>query len=518
MIRRPAMEWATVGFLTVVSLAVRLTTVSMAPLPVNDGGLFYAFTSDLLANGMRLPDISSYNGAGIPLVYPPLAFYVTAALHLTSGLSVLDLLHYVPAIVSAAAIPAFFALASKMLTEAPLALLATLVFSMLPRAFDWLIMGGGITRSFGLLFFLLFTAHAFRLFARGDRSAVLPTILFSTLLLVSHPEALVHAVITAALLVAWQRRTRALLARSLLVVIATILISSPWWLHVLARHGLDPWAAGVMAAHQDTYDPLRGLVALVRFDFTDEPFLRLFGVLGLLGVVLQLARRSYFLPAWLGLMHLLEPRGGSLFMMIPLALCAGVFIGTVLMPALRSGPGVAPSPSDVGSSGKLATHAWLPATPTTALVLFFLFLYGTVSAYFVAFRLQSEVSLAERDVAAMGWISHNTATGDKFALVTGGEPLLDATADWFPTIAGRRSVASYFGAEWIPGFDFASGLGRYRALQDCANQEAQCIKDWESSGIEIVKYVYVRAPSSRVRTALQEFVGFRWWFSPRLLG
>ena len=91
MKRGPDVEWVTVSFLTLVSLGVRLSIVATGPFPINDGGLFYAFVSDLLANGMRLPDFSSYNMAGIPLVYPPLAFYVTAALHLASGIPILEL-------------------------------------------------------------------------------------------------------------------------------------------------------------------------------------------------------------------------------------------------------------------------------------------------------------------------------------------------------------------------------------------------------------------------------------------
>ena len=291
----PHMDWLTVGFLTVVSLGVRLSVVFGAPFPINDGGLFYAFTSDLLANGMRLPEISSYNAAGIPLVYPPLAFYVTAAFHIASGIPVLGLVQFLPAIVSAASIPAFFALASRLLPERRQALLATFAFSMIPRAFDWLIMGGGITRSFGLLFFLLFVTQCVRLFARGERSAVLPAILFGGLLILSHPEAAVHAAISAALLVAWHQRTRAELGRTVLVGLGAAMITSPWWIIVLTRHGLDPWLAGLTAAQHDAYNPLLGLVALLRFDFTDEPFLRLFGVLGLLGFVVQLARREYFL-------------------------------------------------------------------------------------------------------------------------------------------------------------------------------------------------------------------------------
>ena len=147
---------------------------------------------------------------------------------------------------------------------------------------------------------------------------------------------------------------------------------------------------------------------------------------------------------------------------------------------------------------------YLRSTRAAGLLMTFLFLYGTVSAYFVGLRLQQDISLASRDIAALEWVSTNTAADDRFALITGGAPLLDATSDWFPAIAGRRSVASVFGAEWIPGFDFADGLSRYRALQGCADQVSQCMKEWSTSGTERVNYVYVRAPSPRAPTVLQQ--------------
>jgi hypothetical protein len=506
-----------VGFLTLVSAGIRLTIVAGAPFPINDGGLFYAFTTDLLANGLRLPSFASYNGAGIPLVYPPLAFYATAVLHQITGISVPRILQFVPAIASAVAIPAFYALAAKMMQSRQQAALATLVFSLVPRSFDWLIMGGGITRSLGLLFFLLFLLQAFRLFAEQDQRAVWPAVLAGGLVVVSHPEAAVHAAVAAGLLLGWHGRTRTGLVHALLVVLGIAILTSPWWLAIAVRHGPGPWLAGLAAAHDDSYAPLLRLAALLRFDFTDEPFLRILGVLGLLGLFVHIARREYFLLAWLTLMEVAEPRGGALFIMIPLAMAAGYFLDRVLLPALQH------QEAQTGGHARrsLPTAADMPVGFQTSrlpfVVLTFLFLYGVLAAYFVGRNLQQNASLARRDLLALGWITSHTDADARFALVTQGQPLLDPTSDWFPAITGRRSVASYFGAEWIRGLDFARGLASYRALQACADQDAQCLKVWQGSGIEAVGYVYVRAPNPERRTLLQESLrldhGFRLVYS-----
>jgi hypothetical protein len=501
------MEWVTVGFFTLVSLGLRLSIVAGAAFPINDGGLFYTFTSDLLGNGLRLPAFSSYNAAGIPLVYPPLAFYVTAVVHIASGISLLQLLQYVPAIVSAAAIPVFFALATELMESRRQAVLATFVFSMLPRTFDWLIMGGGITRSIGLLFSLLFLVQAVRLFKHRRRGAMVQAILTGALLIVSHPEAAVHTALTTALLLAWYVRDRAGLVRGMVVVLGIAAATAPWWLDVLMHHGLAPWLAGLRAAGQDSYNPMLGLVALLRFDFTDEPFLRLFGVLGLLGLLLQLARREYFLVAWIAVLHIVEPRGGALYVTIPSAMSAAWFLDTMLIARLQfestqpGGIAAGRSPNGVNRLGDLRA----PRAPMLTLV--FLFLYGTVAAYYAGARLVQATSLASRDIVALEWISGHTSTDARFALVTDGEPLLDATSDWFPAITGRRSVASLFGTEWIPGLNFAEGLSRYRALQICLDEGSDCIKDWMRAGTEFVDYVYVRADPAKARTALQASLG-----------
>jgi hypothetical protein len=497
-------EWVTVGFITLLSLAVRLSVVAGAPFPINDGGLFYGFTSDLLANGLRLPDFASYNAASIPLVYPPLAFYLTAILHLASRLPVLQLIQFVPAVVSAASIPAFFDLAARMLRSPRAALLATFAFAMIPRTFDWLIMGGGITRSFGLLFSLLFLGQAHRLFVQENQRALVPAILSGGLLILSHPEAAVHTVITTGLLIAWYGRTRANLRRCLLVVSGIALITAPWWGLVLARHGFDPWIAAIRATHQDSYDPLLGLVALLRFDFTDEPFLRIFGVMGLLGLVVQLARREYFLTAWLTLLHLVEPRGGTLFMMLPLAMSVGILLDGTLIPALESPTRLAESTRSTAAPKQSRTLLRIFGGGVPAMLLGYLLLYGMVASYFMELQLRQSASLTSRDTSAFEWIAENTPTDSGFALVTGGKPLLDPTSDWFPAITGRRSVASYFGAEWIHDLEFSEGLARYSELQLCANQETSCLKDWARGATEPVEYVYVRSNAADQRTALQE--------------
>lgn len=491
-----------VSFAELLALGIRLGVAASAGFPLNDGGLFYAFIMDILAHGFSLPSVSSYNTASIPLAYPPLAFYLAALLHVVLRLPVLQLLLYVPSLLSVAAIPAFYFLAREMLGSTRQAALAAVVFSLLPRTFDWLIMGGGITRALGLLLALLVMGQLVLLFTKPSSRPLLPTIILGGLLVCSHPEATVHTAITALLLYLWKDRSRAGLGKLACIVVGIVAVSAPWWALILARHGLEPFMGAAAAAGSDSYHILAGILALFRFDFTDEPFLRILGVLGLLGLAVKVARRDYFLAAWFILMHGIEPRGASLFVMLPLAMAAGFGLDELTLPAL--GPGKVRQPTTAASTPG-PDGPWLVqllGQRAPRIFLGFLVAYSCMSAYLVVARIRDELTLSRNDLQAFSWVQQNTVPESRFALVTRGLPLLDATSEWFPALTNRRSIATVFGSEWLAREEFALRLRNYESLQACAAQRAECLEAWRQDAGESFDYIYVRTPSAREMSAL----------------
>ena len=487
-----------------LALGVRLAMVGLSPLPLNDGRLFFSFIADLVAGGLRLPTYSSYNAASIPLAYPPLGFYLIATLNLLLRIPVLQLLRILPVLLSVASIPAFFLFAAELLRSRNQAALATLVFALLPRTSDWLIMGGGITRSLGLLFALLLMRQAFLLFDRRQTSAIPLAILFGTLLVCSHPEAATHTALTATLLYAWRDRSRIGLRYAAVVAGGIIAASAPWWVVIVTRHGLVPFSAAAAAAREDSYNVLAGLLILFRLDFTDEPVLRIFAALGLLGMLIKVSRREYFLGTWFLLLHTVEPRGGTLFMMIPLALGAGFCLETFMLPPLRHtrrSPEATTGRS--GASDSAHSNEMLPAKGAR-LVLALLALYGCVSSYAVGLRIQREFTLTWRELQAFEWVREHTSHGSRFALVTGALPLRDASSEWFPALTNRRSLATVFGMEWVRGVDFADQTERYRSLQACAREDATCLEAWAREQAQVFDYVYVRGGEAAESMALRE--------------
>ncbi len=109
-------EFFFVALLTILGMAVRLSGPLSASFPLNDGGLFYQMIVDLQNNNFILPAVTTYNFAEIPFAYPPFAFYVYG-LFSASGIPLLKLMQFLPALVTTFTIPAFYVLAKDLLNN-----------------------------------------------------------------------------------------------------------------------------------------------------------------------------------------------------------------------------------------------------------------------------------------------------------------------------------------------------------------------------------------------------------------
>lgn len=472
-------------FFTLIGLAVRLMAPLQSTFPLNDGGLFYAMIVDLQEAGFALPAYASYNAASIPFAYPPLAFYLTGWLADTLHIPVLDLLRILPAIISAATIPAFYLLAREFTTSKTHIILALFAFSLLPRDFAWLIMGGGITRSLGLFFALLTMASAYRFYSRHRTRYLLACILLGGLTVLTHPEASVHTAITALVFYFWKDRSFKGILLSLLMAAGILALTSPWWCVVVSRFGLDPFLAALTVSGQDSFNPLVRLILFSRFLFTHEPFLPVLGVLGLIGLFASLARRQTLLPAWMLILYIIEPRGGPLYMMIPLALLIGYALDTVILPALRpKGDHPAPTTAREAMESMMRQKA-------SRFFLLFLFAYSVLSAYSTGLAVKDEFSLGPSGLDSFAWIKANTPEDSRFLLVTGQLPLRDAWSEWFPVLTKRHSQATVFGYEWNNDQNFGNRLEAYNSLQNCAYKAEDCLNQWGAGNNSTFHYVYI---------------------------
>jgi len=458
MMKAREREFFFIALIAILGLAVRLSVPLAATFPLNDGGLFYRMVIDLQHNGFVLPATTTYNFADLPFAYPPFAFYLYGALN-SSGIQLLSLMQFLPAIVSACSVPVFYFLAKAMLGDREQALLASVALALVPRAFDWLIMGGGMTRSLGFLFAILAIHQIFLLFTQPASIHLVLSVVLSGLVVLTHPEAAVHTAIAAVFIYAWKDRSLKGLARAVLVTVGALVISAPWWVNIIAQHGGAPFQAAADAANRNSIAVLVRVFALIKFQFTDEPFLPVISALGLLGLFTLLARRKPALPIWFVLMGLAEPRGGSLYMMLPLAMFAGVTFTEIVQPVLK--------PQDGNS------RPWVWNT----FIGFFL-LYGLISASVTASNINRDLTLTREDLNAFSWVKENTPQESRFILVTQALPLNDSTSEWFPVLAERASLATLFGYEWVDDGNFNARAENYTSLQACASKDIICLESW----------------------------------------
>lgn len=220
-----------------MGILVRLIPAFRFPFPINDGGLFYVMMEDLIHNGFQLPAYTTYNSNHIPFAYPPLALYLGALISAGLDIPLILLLQWLPPIVTILTIPAFYLLSRTMLKSHFQAALATVAYAMLPRTYDFPSMGGGLTRSFGLLFMLLALVSAFRFYIKQHWHYLLPFGIFSALLFTSHPEYTVHTCAVIMLMWIFWGRTKRGIVGSLAIIAGTLLLASPWWMVVITRQG-----------------------------------------------------------------------------------------------------------------------------------------------------------------------------------------------------------------------------------------------------------------------------------------
>jgi hypothetical protein len=421
-----------------------------------------------------LPTHVQYNGLYVPFAYPPLAFYIGALLADLLHLDNVAILRWLPATVLIGTIPAFYRLAKRVLDSQLKAGLATLLFAFTPRTMTWQIMGGGLTRSFGLLFLLLTLASVYRLFSERSRKHLIPSILFSTLVVLTHPEAAIQAFGLSLLFWIFKGRDKQGTLNAILVGVGTLALTALWWIPLLFRLGPDPLLAAAQTGSQSPLSILYPIFAIL----TDEPLMTLVAVLGLIGIVLRLAKKDFFLPLFYFLPFLIEPRNSAAYAMIPLTMLASLALSEVILPALAS------------REDKLQDNL-LQSRAVQAFLLFTgFYLLGSIF-YAGTQTAATTVSPAHRE--AFAWIAQNTPPGSRFLVLTGDNQLMcDGVSEWFPALTDRISVTTIQGTEWLGG-KFAAAMAAQAELQSCvaAGESLSCIEEKSKEAGVRYDYLYV---------------------------
>lgn len=471
---------------------VRVLPVAQAGFPLNDGGMFYSMASDLDSADFSLPLITSYNHLGIPYAYPPLPFYLIVLLSRVTHASLFEILRWLGVAFSLFSLPAFYLLARAFLEDNLKASLATLIFALLPRAFEWVIMGGGATRSPAGLFLILMCWAAYRMFRQGSWKFTLLTTLFGALIVLTHPERALHAAAAAILFWGYFGRSRRGVMNAVLAGLGVLLLSSPWWITILSRFGWQPFSLAIQSSGQRWlfWSPL------LLLDFTDET-ISLAALLAVVGTIACLVQKRTLLPAWLGLAFLVDPRSAPHVVAVQTSLLAALGLTEVLFPAIAR-----LAKPDL----ERVDHASFLASRTGKWVFAYLLVMLLVNALL---NLQSlnQLVLSRQDRRALAWVAKSTPAAARFIALDWQEnAMLSPLLEWFPALGERTNLSTLQGREWLPGGqNFSSRLKAAPALAACLYQEQECLQEWANQQQEAFDYVYlslVPAGSQEARTSV----------------
>ena len=468
-----------------LGLTIRLPAVLGATFPVGDGGLFYSIVRSIQIAHYHLPWTTGYDG--VPLTYPPLALYIAAGISSVARVSPLTVLRLLPVAVTTAATVPFSWLVTRLLRSRLSIAISALAFPLLPRSSMTLISGGGLTRSFGLLFALAALACAHEMYTRQRWRWTAGTALLCGLTVLSHLEMTWFLALSLLVLAGFRGRTRFGAVSTLVTGIGAAAVSAPWWVQVMVREGVEPFVA---AAHTGGAMAGNLLTTAIRFNITDELFFPVLAILALIGLFTSLRREEYLLAVWFVVLMVFDTRSFETDAVVPLALLIGIGVGDVLLPyamgsrdqrEIHSGPG---SGLNTGLGRLLRPH------PALLLVAF---LYVVASTSAVIARSDTPLDAAQRD--AMAWMAAETQRDTKVLVITGDAFWgSDNTSEWFPALSQRDSVATVQGSESLPNLAFARQISAYTSAQGCVYRDSSCLDDWASSTGKDFSYVYLARP------------------------
>ena len=469
------LDWPTLLLFSALlfGAVIRFWPVITNGFPLNDGGMFYTMIRDLQTNHFILPQFTSYNFADIPFAYPPFGFYFAASLSALLPVSVLGILLYLPALLITLSVLVYYKLAEQTLNSRVFAALAVIIYAFTPSTFVWQIMGGGITRAFGMLFLLLFLWQAMKLFAEYQNKHLMLTILFGAGAVLSHPQTALHAALGGVLIFIFYGINKRGLISAALTALGVALLTVPWWGTVLTRYGVQPF----LSAGQTSQRTLESYLDILKFDGLEDYLFIPTLLFVILGVWNKFTRREFFLVTWAVLAVLIDPRGGQGITLLSLAMFAGMGLHELSAWISRSDGGQAEA---------------LFMKRRVQILIFGFMLYSVMGASIFDFQLVN-TSLKSADLEMIDWVKSNTAEKKTFLLATGREfSMSDPMQEWFPALTNQYSATTMQGLEWTLGDGFFPWYDQLIAFQHCADMN--CVSEWSTRNNVDYDYLIVTIP------------------------
>jgi len=462
-------------FALFASIIPRIFVVMRSSFPLNDGGLFLTMINDLLANRFSLPSFTSYNMSNIPYVYPPFAFFFIALLHRFTAIPVIDLIHYIPVIISSFTIPLVFGIARKLRYTYIQSILGMFLFACTFRSWEWIIMGGGVTRAFGFVFSLL-TVYTMLQKKNESLKALVPTGVFLGMTILSHPEFAFFTGTFIIFLTIWKTKS---ISRIFIVYLISLLIISPWLYIVLLNHGLTP----IISAFQSKLNPSATFISLLIGYITDSPYTGLIPAFFILGGMVAVLQKQYIIPLWFILPFVTTPDMAFTATTIPLSLLAITGIYQIF--------------HLIEKHKKTSIYKQIIKM---GFVVYIVLQTYFLNSYYASTYKYLIYSPKASDTVSLSWIQTHTDPSSAFIVLTGVEGWYnDALSEWFPALTKRKSILTVQGREWLQHQAFSTTISDRKLLTLCYSKTVSCIFDWSAHTGSKFSHIYIQKQNENIQ-------------------
>ncbi len=461
-----------------ISLYLRFIPLIESPLPINDGGLFYKMTVDLVGSKFLLPKYTSYNNLNIPFVYPPLGIYVLGIISSLAKISPFAIITFLPTLIFIFSIIIFYYLSYKFFRNLFAALLTTTIYAFMPKNYLWITMGGGVTRAWGEIFAITTCLFTLFLIEQKSRKWILLVSLSLALTTLSHLAWGSFAALSIILIILGSGQKEKIKSIGLVFFLGFLLLL-PWLLILSWRFGISPLSAMLSSFSADSFST--DYFILIH-NFTLEATLPLIDILGLLGFVLELSSFSFLLPVWFILTFFLDRHDAGNIAVIPFALLAGKFATfSIALPFQKNLSKL--------NSKKLFFYLKLILPISGASILFFIIFLNSAQSW------QYEVQLSKEDISTIAWISKNIKINKRFLILSPNTIDLswgsDSLSEWFPALSGNQSLLTLQGREWLSKNNFSRTFNSMKDLSLCNPLFISCLKYWSLKENESFDYLLI---------------------------
>jgi hypothetical protein len=493
--------------ITLLGTFLRFLYLQKSDFIMNDGGMFYTMILDLEKNGFTLPFYTSYNLSQIPYAYPPLSFYTGAFLHQILHINLVTVFRFYPLFFNVLSIPAFFFLAHEITLNNRQSLLATAFYAMLLPGYEWLISGGGLTRSPAhTLFIIAFFLFLSYLRTKKKKYLIL-SIIAAILMSYHHLEYCWILAFSIAVYTLNNVSIKECIKLGAIYAGSVALFTLPYWGTIIFRHGITTFLSAFLTGD---YSLNNSIIRLIIMRFTDETMINFVNVLAIIGLLYCLFSRKYRLIIWFLLLDFLYPRIANRSLIFPVVIFAAIVIDELICPALEK-LYTSQRSTDVSLLEIKKNHPFIPSNFAYLFIAF-----SIIYPFFLCFLntfidnpVLSTISKAEQD--AMKWVEVNTPHESKFVIMTQTDVWsMDKIGEWFPTLSERKSLTTIQGSEWLPNSEYIKSKDNFKDYKKCLKTDESCFSSWAMNNhVEFTHVYLVKSENSQdSTTCLTPFSNF----------